>query len=182
MENFIYSWKIDEKLCDDLIHFYNKNKKELGITGHTYHNNQITVKKDIKDSFDVFFYNQSQNETIIEYFNQLSMGLTNYMQKYDLRGYEVRTEPINNIQYYPPGGGYKLWHSERGNKLRNRVLVYMTYLNTVENGGTEWYYQNYKTEAIKGLSVIWPAEFTHLHRGIISKQEKYIATGWFELV
>jgi len=32
-------------------------------------------------------------------------------------------------------------------------------------------------------TVIWPADFTHTHRGIVSKtQEKYIATGWYNLV
>ena len=59
----------------------------------------------------------------------------------------------------------------------------MTYLNTVPNAGTEWLYQNYKTEAIKGLSVIWPSSFTHTHRGIISNDnEKYIITGWLNLI
>ena len=70
---------------------------------------------------------------------------------------------------------------ERANEMfvRDRVLVYMTYLNDVDNGGTEWLFQNYKTEAKKGLSVIWPAEWTHTHKGVISQQEKYIATGWY---
>ena len=48
----------------------------------------------------------------------------------------------------------------------------MTYLNTVPNAGTEWLYQKYKTEAIKGLSVIWPSDFTHTHRGIINKDNE----------
>ena len=57
----------------------------------------------------------------------------------------------------------------------------MLYLNNVKNGGTEWKYQELKTEAVSGDLVIWPASFTHTHRGIISKtDEKYIATGWFE--
>ena len=56
----------------------------------------------------------------------------------------------------------------------------MTYLNDVEDGGTEFYYQGLKTKAEKGLTLIWPSDFTHTHRGIISNtKEKYIATGWF---
>ena len=58
----------------------------------------------------------------------------------------------------------------------------MLYLNNVANGGTEFKYQKITTEAIKGNLVIWPAEFTHLHKGVISKtKEKYIATGWFQM-
>jgi len=32
----------------------------------------------------------------------------------------------------------------------------------------------------KGLTLIWPADWTHHHRGVVSPtQEKYIITGWF---
>jgi hypothetical protein len=93
-------------------------------------------------------------------------------------------EPYN-IQHYNPGGGFKKWHYERNayafNEL-SRVIVYMTYLNNVDDAGTEWFYQNFKTKAKKGLTVMWPAEWTHTHRGIISPdKEKYIATGWLNM-
>ena len=60
----------------------------------------------------------------------------------------------------------------------------MLYLNTVtDEGGTEFPFQDITTPAIKGGLVIWPADFTHPHKGIISNtQEKYIATGWVEIV
>ena len=42
--------------------------------------------------------------------------------------------------------------------------------------------ENLIEEAKKGNLVIWPAEFTHMHKGVISKtKEKYIATGWFNI-
>ena len=38
-------------------------------------------------------------------------------------------------------------------------------------------------QAKKGKLVIWPTDFTHPHKGVISHtEEKYIATGWFELI
>ena len=59
----------------------------------------------------------------------------------------------------------------------------MTYLNDVPNGGTEFLFQKLKVPAKKGLTLIWPTDFTHAHRGIISKtNEKYIITGWFNYV
>ena len=65
-----------------------------------------------------------------------------------------------------------------------RIIAYMLYLNTVTNkGGTEFPFQNVTLSATKGDLALWPAEFTHPHRGVISPtQEKYIATGWFELI
>ena len=58
----------------------------------------------------------------------------------------------------------------------------MTYLNDVPDGGTEFFYQKVISPAKKGLTVIWPAEFTHLHRGQVSKREKYIITGWYNFI
>ena len=62
-------------------------------------------------------------------------------------------------------------------------MAWMIYLNTVtDEGGT--YFDSYdKTlEAKEGRLVIWPAFFTHTHKGVVSKtQTKYIATGWFSL-
>jgi len=56
----------------------------------------------------------------------------------------------------------------------------MTYLNTIENGGTEFYHQKIKIPCQKGLTLIWPSAWTHLHRGVINKlKEKTIITGWY---
>ena len=63
----------------------------------------------------------------------------------------------------------------------NRHLVFMTYLNTVKSGGeTEFYHQKVKVKPKKGKTLIWPSEWTHIHRGRTSfKEDKYIITGWF---
>ena len=84
------------------------------------------------------------------------------------------------IQHYKPGQGFKAWHTERANVTMNRSLVYMTYLNDVPDGGTQFYYQDMTVEAKKGKTLIWPADFTHIHKSQISyEHEKYITTGWF---
>ena len=57
----------------------------------------------------------------------------------------------------------------------------MTYLNDVTDAGeTEFFYQKVKIKPKKGLTVIWPADWTFVHRGNITPtQDKYIITGWF---
>ena len=54
----------------------------------------------------------------------------------------------------------------------------------VDDGGeTEFHWQQLKVKPVKGKTVIWPTDFTHLHRGIVSPTEdKYIATGWFNFL
>ena len=90
-----------------------------------------------------------------------------------------------NVQYYPPNGGYKALHYERSSVMTSRrFLVFMTYLNDVtDQGGTEFTYQKITVKPEKGLTLIWPVDWTHTHRGIPSPtQEKWIVTGWFSFI
>jgi len=181
MENFIYTFKINKEVCDGMIDYFH-NTNEYKSEGHITLYGETKIEHSIKQSVDVLFFNTSNDSRILNYFNELRKGYREYCEKYNIRNFNLNTHVSNQIQYYPPGGGYKKWHYERDNFKggRDRVLAYMTYLNNVDNGGTEWRFQDFKTNAEKGLSVIWPAEWTHTHRGIVSHQEKYIATGWYE--
>ena len=90
-----------------------------------------------------------------------------------------------NMQRYLPGEGYSAYHCERaGLSTGDRMGVWMIYLNDVhDRGWTEFYYQQHYEKAEAGKLCIWPCDFTHLHRGIISHTEtKYVITGWFSWV
>ena len=63
-------------------------------------------------------------------------------------------------------------------------MAWMFYLNTVTDGGNT-YFENYDLmmNAVEGRLLIWPAYWTHFHKGIVSHTEtKYIATGWFNFI
>lgn len=89
------------------------------------------------------------------------------------------------MQKTSTGGGYHLWHAEQGNETEaNRSLVYMLYLNTLPNeanGETEFLYQQRRINPVENTMVLWPAAFTHAHRGnpVYGDNTKYIVTGWF---
>jgi 2OG-Fe(II) oxygenase superfamily len=87
------------------------------------------------------------------------------------------------LQHYNPGDYYKNWHAENvgTEQYISRHLVFMTYLNDIKDGGgTEFFHQNLQVKPEKGLTLIWPADWTHVHRGIVSNtEEKFIITGWF---
>jgi len=87
------------------------------------------------------------------------------------------------IQKYQPKEGFFAWHCEKSLVIPatcDRALVFMTYLNDVSDGGTRFLNQDIITPAVKGLTLIWPTDWTHTHCGQISQNNiKYIATGWF---
>ena len=90
---------------------------------------------------------------------------------------------IMKIQKTEPGQGYHIWHIETNSRKDiNRVLVWTVYLNDdFEAGETEFLYQQYRYKPSKGDVVIFPATFTHLHRGNPPiGGTKYIITGWIE--
>ena len=62
-------------------------------------------------------------------------------------------------------------------------MAWMTFLNTIESGGETYFeYQQCKVKASKGLTLIWPADWTHFHKGCPAPdEEKMIITGWYDL-
>ena len=57
----------------------------------------------------------------------------------------------------------------------------MTYLEVPKEGGeTEFLHQSLRIKPIVGRTLIWPAGFTHMHRGNPPLDgEKMYITGWF---
>lgn len=87
------------------------------------------------------------------------------------------------IQKTSPGEGYHVWHYESSSRvIANRLLAFTLYLNDVEDGGeTEFLYLSKRVNPKIGRLAIWPAGFTHTHRGNPPlKGDKYIITGWVE--
>ena len=88
------------------------------------------------------------------------------------------------VQRTLPKGGFHIWHSEQGAgpSTAARCLVWMIYLNdTPENEGTtEFIEQGRIIQPKKGSVVLFPASWTHTHRGNpVYTSNKYIATGWY---
>ncbi|MBD1194941.1 2OG-Fe(II) oxygenase [Vulcanococcus sp. Clear-D1] len=81
-----------------------------------------------------------------------------------------------------PGEGFHEWHFENGGDNAYRKLVTMLYLNSVEEGGeTEFLYLHRRIKPLQGRLLIFPAAFTHTHRGNPPlRGDKYILTSWLE--
>lgn len=180
--SFILQAKINEKICDDIIKYYCDNKASIvvGATGKG-------IYKEVKDSSDIYIDPYNDTYPFNEYKKELQLCLEQYMKTYietnTCLSYYTITEPYN-IQKYKINGGFKKLHCERTGLINvRRVLVFMTYLNTIPNAGTYFKYQNFTSDCIKGNTLIWPSEWTHTHKSVVSdKYEKYIITGWWDFV
>ena len=181
--NFISSWRIKPlSLCDELIEYFelNQAKQKKGVTG-----GGLDIMQ--KDTIDIVVKPEEilipGNEIFKKYFEKLFECHRDYISQWPfIKSINLKYEigPFN-LQRYTPGQHFKRIHSERtGLGSLHRVFVFMTYLNDVQEGGST-YFSHYDLEIQpqKGLTLIWPAEWTHAHRGNILKAgKKYIITGW----
>ena len=153
----------------------NKDKAHKGLSGDMY----TKESKDIDISVDDF------SEPWGDYRKYLQLCLKDYFKEYpesDTMQQAFDIHESYNLQWYAKGGGFKSWHHENaGNLLHiHRHLVFMTYIDDVPDAGTFFKYQEIVTPSQKGLTLIWPAGFTHVHKGqITEKHEKRIVTGWY---
>ena len=170
--NFIESYQ-----CDLDFSFLNKSHKYL-VEGVVKTHLGREVDKSVKSCKEYGI--NPKSPAIAPYRNHLQECLDDYVKKYDLlnKHPHFNVYDVINYQRYDKGEGYFDWHFE--NFDCGRVIVFMTYLTNTPNAGTEFLYQNIKTECVKGTTLLWPAYWTHTHRSIISKtHKKEILTGWF---
>tara|TARA_Y200000002_G_scaffold363_1_gene358 strand:+ start:30420 stop:31001 length:582 start_codon:yes stop_codon:yes gene_type:complete len=111
--------------------------------------------------------------------------LEKYKTKYESLGLLFQhTAKGMSIQKTKPHQGYHAFHVENADlSTSSRVLAYTVYLNSVKEGGeTEFLYHGVKLKPEVGKLAIFPAYFTHPHRGNpIYEGTKYIISGWYTL-
>lgn len=185
MQDFIFSGFISEKLCDEITEYFDntaeKNQGTIAVPG------KDGILKKSKNSQEITL--DPRNPLYEKYIIELQNCLNQYIQQFSFCNYYGAFSILENIkiQKYPKGGGYLDFHTERGSREfpnSSRHLVFMTYLNSITaGGGTEFFHQELVVSAEKGKTIIWPADWTHTHRGITAKHdEKTIVTGWYSFV
>lgn len=115
--------------------------------------------------------------------NALQQCIESYAEKYfTLKLIKAFSNQIR-LQKTPPRGGFHEWHCESYSALSSRrCLAWMIYLNNLPDGEgeTEFIWQSKRVKPTSGTCLIWPAAWTHTHRGNpVYTESKYIATGWY---
>ena len=170
----VYENSISDEWCDRIIEYFKSNPDKFHLRNH--HEGKITdthghlwdedLKKDLISSFNTCF-------------------------KLYCKKYSNVPKPLSivgwKIQKTNPTEGYHPFHIENSMHSPStllRVGVWTLYLNDVEEGGeTEFLYQLKRIKPKKGTLCIFPAGYTHVHRGNTPLSgEKYIMTGWLDAI
>ena len=181
--NFIGSWMIEPlSLCDELITYFESNiaKQQMGATGG---GRNLSVKDRMDIAIAPNQLDLPGNEVFKLYINSLFTCYKDYLVQWPfLAGIAQNLEMGSfNLGRYQRGQHFQKMHTERVDLgTLHRVLAWMTYLNDVDEGG-ETYFSHYglNIKPRKGLTIIWPAEWTHAHKGnVLLGESKYMITGW----
>lgn len=184
-----FDGQISPETCQGLIALFNDaHKRKLTHEGRT----GLRVMKKRKDSVDLSsnritdVLQKKYGAHIQAFFDQLSAAHQEYLHRFpglqDPSTHPHGVWEFNIQRYYPGGQAYHSWHYESAApQASDRLLAWMSYLNDVDEGGeTEFLYQEIKMQPREGRTLIWPAGFTHTHRGLPAKSGvKFIITGWF---
>ena len=111
--------------------------------------------------------------------------LRSYVDEFDILASFTLVGWWLKAQLTRKGEGYHAWHFESASFFATRrVLAWSIYLNDDYQGGElEFLYYGRRLKLGEGDIVIFPAAFTHAHRGnMVLGGEKLLLTGWYELV
>jgi hypothetical protein len=201
--NFIYEndYSISPILCKEIIEMY--ENEEVKHKGRTLEGVNINVK----DTFDFNIphshdTNSKWSKIEIFLYKELKNNLSKYIDQINCSNY--KPEKNNNIdstifknntleayifmiQKYNKGIGKYVYHDDfqiekHSDKYKYRVITFLWYLNTIEEGGETEFWDSYKIKPLSGKLLLFPANWCFQHRGIMPiSDNKYIITGWLYL-
>ncbi len=181
-DNFIIRYKgaFSQQDCDEIINYieYLEENNLLYYDKESLHR-QDNKTVSINNGFGLDIPTTSRISRII--LPKYKPCIDDYVQRFSVLDsskflvYDVKLKKV------PSGGGFHSWHYENGSMISaSRMFVIQLYLNDgFEGGETEFLYQNLREEAVAGDVVIFPAGYTHVHRGNPPiGGTKYTATSW----
>lgn len=184
--NFIGSWDLEPlDLCDVIVSYFESNPDKHAL-GRTDNGLNDLVKRSIDLSLQPNEIKLPGNEIFIKYFEALFACYKDYLLQWPHLTIFANKVEIGgfNIQRYQAGEHFQQIHCERSSLATlHRIFAWMTYLNDVADGGaTSFAHYDLEIQPRKGLTLIWPAEWTHAHKGnVVFSGSKYIITGWIDL-
>jgi hypothetical protein len=179
----IYDDILSKEDCKNIINLFKND-----LNNKIDKNEDAQFQRDKMDRYDYQKYYLSDNTSnliVLKVNEALDKCIKLYAEEFWIVKQLKATSLEIKLQKTPPRGGYHIWHCENDSKkTQSRVLAWTIYLNDIPSGEgeTEFLWQGLRVQPKVGTVSIFPAAFTHTHRGNpVYSCDKYIATGWYTL-
>ena len=193
--DFIGVWEnfVPKPLCEEIIKYadvvfdYGASsyiaKSPDEVNKYTVYDSELAYGGATNRKDSAFILDYGEKELSYKVNACLNSCIQHYISEYPSLSQSHLMSTDIKFQKTPPGGGYHIWHYENADQIHAmRDVVWMIYLNDMPDGEaeTEFLYQRRRIKPTAGTVVVWPAGFTHTHKGnTVLTQDKYILTGWY---
>lgn len=188
---YLNATSISKQLCDEIIHLYETQSTQYhGITA-------AGLNKNIKDTMDFVIPQEEPWIKIREFLAlELKRNLKMYTDQLNMHNFEnensssifkffKNTECSTDnfmIQRYIKQVGRYIYHNDfdvKYHEQKYRIITFLWYLNTVEEGGETEIWGSHKIKPEAGKLLLFPSCWTFPHTGKMPiSDNKYIITGW----
>jgi|ETNvirenome_6_30_1030629.scaffolds.fasta_scaffold00586_7 hypothetical protein len=144
-----------EKECKSLIRKYKK----------------LCTSDSLKTYLNYNYYDIKMND---DWGKKLLEIVNKYIKKY--KGLDIIEQwAIDNIRFkhFPKNYSFDKWHCEQTTNYPYRVFSILIYLSD-HNVGTEFYHEGKTIKSKAGRAIIFPASWTHIHRGQKTNKDRYM--------
>ncbi len=197
MDKYIYTNNsLNKELCQDIINLYEDNSNKYdGVT-------QGGLNKQIKNTLDLEINNNDirwkpiieileaeLDKNVKEYIMNIETPINETQESNDTKDIKYQTLGKNFLirhtflmQKYKKGEGKYIYHHDfccNWKEYRYRVITFLWYLNSIENGGETEIWNSHLVKPESGKLLLFPSCWTFPHRGKMPLSDnKYIITGW----
>jgi len=179
---------LEDSMCQSIIEVFDNNPvyHKSGITSNGYNPDiKLTTDVNISDLTNTHIWksiddslNYALNKHIHMYFEYMN-SLNNHYKIFE----DLQDTGFLMQKYNKNNGHFKYHHDfstiYENNDIYYRALVYIFYLNDVDEGGETILWNDYKIKPKAGSLLFFPASWTYPHKGNVPiSHDKYIVTGW----
>jgi len=184
----IYDNVLESSFCNNIIEKFNTSKHQYkGTTGAGYN-------KDIKLTTDLAISRLTEDPEWLNIDNIINEKLNKYLIKYtnDIKSLNKQYAFSNMVfqdtgflmQKYNKNEGFFSYHTDTDSFYENnctyqRHIVYLFYINDVNEGGETIIWNDVKIKPKCGRLLLFPSTWCYPHSGSMPiSDNKYIITGW----
>ena len=194
--SFFYEsqYSIPDLLCKDIINLF-ESQTDGKYEGLTIGG----INKQMKDTTDFlipFHFDKKWSKINSLLQKELNLHLQKYIVQINNDAYLINSNGINIdcriftnttlqvdnfviLKYTKNTGKYHYHNDFHFCDNRYRIITYLWYLNTVEEGGETEFWDGYKIKPEQGKLILFPANWCFHHKGNIPiSDNKYIISGW----
>ena len=153
-EDFIGIWdnNVDENICKELIKYYDWTiENNYNIDPNIDGDHEHLIDREDEAIFIGSSSPQYPDNLCNQYWGCLEQCVQEYMTKYRIQIVGVLHSWMFKVHKVKEKQGYHVWHYENGGyEVRDRFLVFQTYLQAPSEGGeTEFLFQSKKIDPVK---------------------------------